>query len=66
MLQGKDFEVGPFRLGRWQLPVNLAAVAWVAISTVRPPYMSITADLLLRQSRYQPGPALVLITLRFP
>ncbi|CAL8466365.1 g5901 [Coccomyxa elongata] len=31
---GKDFEVGPFRLGRWQLPVNLAAVAWVTISTV--------------------------------
>ncbi|BDA51279.1 Amino-acid permease BAT1 homolog [Coccomyxa sp. Obi] len=34
MLRGRDFEVGPFRLGAWQLPVNLAAVTWVAISTV--------------------------------
>lgn len=30
----KNFEPGPFRLGAWQLPVNLTAIAWVIISTV--------------------------------
>ena len=31
----KNFEPGPFRLGAWQLPVNLTAIAWAIISTVR-------------------------------
>ena len=31
----KNFEGGPFRLGILQLPINLVAIAWVLISTVR-------------------------------
>ena len=31
----KNFEPGPFKLGAWQLPVNLTAIAWVITSTVR-------------------------------
>jgi hypothetical protein len=33
----KNFEGGPFRLGILQLPINLVAIAWVIISTVRLP-----------------------------
>ena len=31
----KNFEPGPFKLGAWQLPVNLTAIAWIIMSTVR-------------------------------
>ncbi|KAK9902713.1 hypothetical protein WJX75_003543 [Coccomyxa subellipsoidea] len=34
MLRRGSFQAGPFQLGRWQLPVNLAAISWVVTSTV--------------------------------
>ena len=59
ILQGKNFKGGPFQLGRWQLPVNLVAVAWVAVSLVRPSCynnMNATARLLLNLSCCLPEP----------
>lgn len=35
VINHKNFQPGPFRLGRWQLPINLAAVSWVVTSSVR-------------------------------
>ncbi|KAK9902831.1 hypothetical protein WJX75_007886 [Coccomyxa subellipsoidea] len=34
VIKHKNFKPGPFRLGRWHLPINLAAVSWVIISSV--------------------------------
>ena len=35
IINRKKFQPGPFRLGAWQLPVNIAAISWVVISSVR-------------------------------
>jgi hypothetical protein len=35
VIKHKNFTPGPFNLGRWHLPINLAAVFWVVISSVR-------------------------------
>lgn len=40
VIKHKNFKPGPFRLGRWHLPINLAAVSWVIISSVRSPPQS--------------------------
>jgi hypothetical protein len=38
VIKHKNFKPGPFRLGSWQLPINLAAVFWVITSSVRKQY----------------------------
>ncbi len=35
VIQRRNFQPGPFQLGRWHLPINLAAIAWVVVSSVR-------------------------------
>ncbi|KAK9902829.1 hypothetical protein WJX75_007746 [Coccomyxa subellipsoidea] len=34
VIKHKNFKPGPFRLGSWQLPINLAAVFWVITSSI--------------------------------
>ena len=42
----KEFVPGPYKLGAWQLPINLAAIAWVLTSTVRRSLLSSSAGVL--------------------
>ncbi len=37
VIEHRNFHPGPFQLGRWHLPINLAAICWVVVSSVRPP-----------------------------
>ena len=34
LMRGRDFEPGPWHLGRWSRPIGIVAVAWVAFITV--------------------------------
>jgi hypothetical protein len=37
LLNAKDFQPGPFSMGRFSTPVNILACCWVAFCTVRSP-----------------------------
>jgi amino acid permease (GABA permease) len=34
LMRGRDFEPGPWQLGRWSRPIGIVAVVWVAVITV--------------------------------
>ncbi|CAL8466364.1 g5900 [Coccomyxa elongata] len=33
VIEHRNFQPGPFQLGRWHLPINLAAISWVVVSS---------------------------------
>ncbi len=62
LLRGRDFERGPWHLGRWSLPIGIIAVLWVVFITI---LFMLPASYPITKDSFNYTPIAVLVVLGF-